>query len=194
MLDDLDRTLATLLTRELPPALVEADSSSRVTISFAAPDSEFTTQVQLPALSLFLYDVQENLELRRVVSSLERQSTGRGVHHLPSARVDCSYLITAWPARIPNPFEDEHRLLGEVMRILMRYRELPREILQGDLRGLEPPLRAFALRPSKLNSLGEFWQAMGGKPRVTLHYTVTITVPVWDPVEMPLVAGVGLRA
>ncbi len=191
MLDDLDRTLAALLMQELPPALVAADSASRITLSFAAPDSEFTSQVQLPALSLFLYDIQENLELRRVVGSLERQRTGQGIQRPPSDRVDCSYLITAWPAHIPNPFEDEHRILGEVMRALMRHREIPREILQGELRGLDPPVRAFALRQSKLNSLGEFWQAMGGKPRVTLHYTVTITVPVWDPVEVPLVAGVG---
>jgi hypothetical protein len=33
-------------------------------------------------------------------------------------------------------------------------------------------------------NLGEFWQAIGSKPKATLHYTVTIAVPVHDPVNV----------
>ena len=33
-----------------------------------------------------------------------------------------------------------------------------------------------------LQSIGEFWQAMGGKPKATLHYAVTISVDVGEPV------------
>jgi hypothetical protein len=60
MIKDLDKTIAALLRRDLPPALV-----GQVQISFATPDDQFPPQsVTLPAIDLFLYDVRENLELR----------------------------------------------------------------------------------------------------------------------------------
>ena len=98
--------------------------------------------------------------------------------------MDCSYLITAWPSlSAQNPAQDEHRLLGEVMQVLLRHPTLPAEVLQGSLQGQEPPLPASLLQPGLLQSVGEFWQAMGGKPKAALHLTVTIGVAVAPPVE-----------
>lgn len=37
---------------------------------------------------------------------------------------------------------------------------------------------------NQLQSLGEFWQAMGGRPKATLHYGVTLSVDVFDPEEV----------
>ncbi|MGE5656361.1 MAG: DUF4255 domain-containing protein [Actinomycetota bacterium] len=177
MLDDLDKTLEELLKQELPPALAE-----RVTISFATPDSEFATKVQLPAIDFFLYEVRENMELRSSEWSVERYSNGTAAKKRPPVRVDCSYLISAWPVeRTDAP--TEHRLLGEVMRVLVRYPKIPKEALQGNLRGQEPPLRTNSLRPSELQTLGEFWQAMGGQPKTVLNYTVTISVEVQETSE-----------
>ncbi len=82
---------------------------------------------------------------------------------------------------------DEHRLLGEVMRALLKHSAIPEEILQGRLQGQDPPLPATALLPDHLQSLGEFWQALGGKPKAAFHYTVTISVDVQEPVEIGLV-------
>jgi hypothetical protein len=186
MLDDLDRTLETLLRNELPSSL-----SSQVEISFAAPDSEFSFSVKLPAISLFLYDIRENLELRSNEWVLERSSDGRGVKKRPPARVDCSYLITAWPSADPKmEAKTEHMLLGQVMKVLLRYPKLPSAILEGSLKDQEPPIRSVGLRPSSLNSLGEFWQAIGGKPKAALNYTLTIAVPVDETGEsVALVVG-----
>jgi hypothetical protein len=39
------------------------------------------------------------------------------------------------------------------------------------------------LQPGLLQSLGEFWQSLGGKPKAALHYTVTVGVDVHKPVE-----------
>ncbi|MDJ0747492.1 MAG: Pvc16 family protein [Xenococcaceae cyanobacterium MO_167.B27] len=36
----------------------------------------------------------------------------------------------------------------------------------------------------RLQSLGEFWQALGGKPKAALHYTVTIGVEPFSPQEV----------
>ncbi len=178
MLDDLDKTLAELLEQELPKNLAD-----QVSVSFAAPDDKFPpATVTLPAIDLFLYDVRENTELRSSEWLLERQSNGTMTKKPSPVRVDCSYLITAWAsAGSPTPAFDEHSLLGEVMKVLLRHATIPSAILQGTLKGQEPPLPAITLQPGRLQSLGEFWQALGGKPKAALNYTVTMGVEPRKP-------------
>jgi len=180
MLHDLDRTLEVLLKQELPRPLVE-----QVTISFATPDSEFPPpSVTLPAVDLFLYDLRENWELRSNDWAIERTPVS-ALKHAPPVRVDCSYLVTAWASKsAPDPAQDEHRLLGEVIKVLVRHRRLPAEVLQGSLQDQDPPVRAKVLQAAALQSLGEFWQALGGKPKAAAHYSVTISVPSMEPVPV----------
>ena len=181
MFRDLDDSLTALLRRDLIE--VNAQVFQNIAFSFATPDNQFPpTSVSLPALDLFLYDVRENVALR----SNEWQETrenGVALRERPSVRVDCSYLITAWSGQ-KDPVEaikDEHYLLGEAMRVLLRYRKLPNQILQGELANQAPPVRAKIIRDGYLQSLGEFWQAMGGKPKAALNYTITISVPIGLP-------------
>ena len=180
MIDDLDRTVEELLRRELSPGLVE-----QVGISFAAPDSEFPpSSVSLPAVDLFLYDIRENLELRNTTWTIEHRDDGRAFRVRGMVRVDCSYLITAWASQGSNTRAlDEHRLLSEVMKVLLRHPTLPEVLLQGSLKGQEPPLPSSTLQPGRLQSVSEFWQALGGKPKAALNYTVTIGVVPSAPLE-----------
>ncbi len=186
MINDLDETLEELLKRELPPELV-----SQVTISFATPDDQFPpSSVTLPAIDLFLYDVRENRELRTNEWVLERNGDGTATKKRPPVRVECSYLISAWPSESSTtPAQDEHRLLGEVMQVLLRHPTIPEPVLQGSLAGQAPPLPAITLQPGRLQSMGEFWQALGGRPKAALNYTVTIGVDVHKPVEAGVVTA-----
>jgi hypothetical protein len=174
MLQDLDATLAALIDAELP--------AGNVTISFAAPDDQFPPpHVTLPALSLFLYDVRENRELRSGQWELER-TNGSFTRTPPPVRVECSYLITAWPSpSVLDPSEEEHGLLGDVMKVLLRYPVIPDRYLRGELVGQEPPMPARIIADTQLHSLGELWQAMGGKPKAALHYAVTVGVTLFGP-------------
>jgi hypothetical protein len=176
MFQDLDATLAALLDAEL--------AVRNVDISFAAPDDQFPPSgVTLPAVSMFLYDIRENTQLRSNEWELRRDDDNRITsRRRPPVRVDCSYLITAWPSDVPEPAADEHLLLGEVMKVLLRHRAVPAQYLRGDLEGQEPPVRARILAENQLQSLGELWQAMGGKPKAALHYGVTLSVDVsgWE--------------
>jgi hypothetical protein len=174
MLHDLDATLAALLDSEL--------SMENVAISFAAPDDQFPpSNVSLPAVAFFLYDIREDTDLRSGQWEVEKVK-GRFVRTRPPVRVSCSYLITAWPSdSAPDPAADEHRLLGEVMKVLLRHRKLPEAYLRGELAGQEPPLPASIIGEARLQSLGELWQAMGGRPKAALHYAVTISVDVGEP-------------
>lgn len=173
MFDDLDKTLQELLKQELPPGM-----ASQVAISFAPPDNTFPpSSVTLPAIDLFLYDIRENRELRNREWEVERRSDGTGSKKRAPVRVDCSYLVTAWSsAASSTPSFDEHRLLGEVMKALLRHPTIPEALLQGGLTGQDPELPTVALQSGQLQSMGEFWQALGGKPKAALNYTVTIGV------------------
>lgn len=184
MINDLDKTLSMLLERDLPSELAK-----QVQISFATPDDQFPPQaVTLPAIDLFLYDVRENLELRSNEVFFDRNSGGTAKKMRAPVRVDFSYLITAWPSdSVPDPAEDEHRLLGEVMRVLLRHRTIPEEVLYGVLRRQKPALPVSSLQPGRLQSLGEFWQALGGKPKAALNYQVTLSVEVEDATDVHLV-------
>lgn len=193
MFHDLDSTLQQLLKRELPPELV-----SQVTITFAAPDAQFPpASVTLPAIDLFLYEIRENRDLRSNEWVIERRSDGTASKSRSPVRIDCSYLVTAWASGSSNtPAQDEHRLLGEVMKVLLRFSTLPAAILQGSLQGQEPPLPATSLQPGRLEKISDFWQTLGGKPRAALTYLVTFGVVPEAPMDAePLVIDrqVGLR-
>lgn len=181
MLDDLDRTLEQLLIHELPDLHNATETS--VAISFAMPvDGNIQ---QKPAINLFLYDVRENLEFRNREWSVQRQPNGTAIKKRLPPRVDCSYLITAWAHS--DDAQQEHHLLGKLMKLLLRYRTLPSALLQGSLKGQEPPLAVTGLQPGYISS-SEFWQAIGGKPKLYFNYTITLAVPLEDDSEeFPLV-------
>ncbi len=182
MIHHLDNTLKELLRQELPESL-----ASQITVSFATPDQDFPPpSVPTPAIDLFLYDVRENRDLRHSEWQIEKRDDGKVTKRRPAVRVDCSYLVTAWPTPVesgPPPIKEEHWMLSEVLKILIRHLTIPAAVLQGDLVGQEPPLPTITLQPGRLQSLGEFWQALGGKPKAALQYTVTIGVQPDAPVE-----------
>lgn len=172
MIGYLDDTLRNLLARDLP--------SLEGKVYFDAPDRDFKPSI--PAVDLFLYDVRENLDLRSTEWQMERSNV-TGTRWSPPVRVDCSYLITAWAGDIKS----EHTLLGDVMRVLLRYPTLLRDLLADQLQDQFLPLPTAVLQPGHLQSVGEFWQALDGKPKAALNYTVTIAVQPFGAVETPLV-------
>lgn len=187
MLHELDQTLAALLKNELP-------GRDQVTVSFAAPDDAFS--VVPPAVDLFLYDIRENLELRSNDDVLEYRDDLKVARIRPPVRVDASYLITAWPGTgggQSDSSEDEHKLLSAVMWTLLRHPRLPRKYLKGSLAAQHLPLPVSTLQPGRLQSLGEFWQALGGKPKAALNYTVTMPVDVEDEEEYNVVVERAFR-
>ena len=49
------------------------------------------------------------------------------------------------------------------------------------------------LQPGRLQSLGEFWQALGGKPKAALNYTVTFAVESFEAEAVTLVTDKTIR-
>ncbi len=194
MLHALDETLKKLLEEEFPKELLKTspgESPRDLKVSFETPYKGAITDK--PAINLFLYDVQENLDLRNKNWTVERKNNnGKAVKKRLPARVDCSYLITVWSDN--DDSTTEHQLLGGVMKLLLKHSTIPQVYISDELQGQELPLRLVSLRPSSLQSFGEFWQAMGGKdgtkPKVVLHCTVTISVPIDEVGEEVGLVGV----
>jgi hypothetical protein len=161
MLHDLDLSLEALLRERIPDDLI-----AQTTITFATPDKEFPPpSVVLPAINLFLYDLHENAEYRATRGAWEEAQGG--------------YLVTAWARDgAPQPEQDEHRLLGAAMSALLPFREIPRHLLRGTLASSEYAVRTIAMRTPNLRSLAEFWQALGGRPKPSFNYVVTLALDV----------------
>ena len=123
-------------------------------------------------------DLRENLELR----SNEQQVDfvhGQAVTHPAALRLNCSYLVTAWPVGGVDLALQEQRLLAQVLRVLSRYPTIPDNFLQGAMVGQDPPLPMVTLHPDALKNLAEFWSSLGSKLKASLTLTVTISVPVY---------------
>lgn len=180
MIDDLDKTVDALLRRSLPPGIV-----NQVSISFATPDGNFPpASVTLPAIDLFLYDIREDVERRDTEWLVERTPTGEINRTPPEVRIECSYLVTAWAKDAVTQAQDEHYLLGETMKAMLRYSRIPAEVLQGALANKLPLLPTSTLQAGRLQSPGEFWQALGGKPKAAFHYSVTFGAEIRGTAEL----------
>ena len=177
MIRDLDDTIQELLETNWP-------GSFPPSINFETPYAqEFTDE---STINLFLYDIRENLELRSTdwfstpvfPSPPTSPPTFTQVRKKrPRVQVDCSYIITAWTN--PSSIKSEHHLLSTAIDILLKYRKYPESVLQGDLAvgGNTLVYRTLSLQTDYL-SMGEYWQAMQGKPKVAFNYQVTLSTDI----------------
>jgi hypothetical protein len=175
---DLSETLKAVLqdaTFKKPfPQLAAAE------IVFERPTDTFNPTTS--TIDLFLYDVHENATLRSNDMVVERTG-GIAVSHPAPLRLDCSYLVTAWPAGGPEIALQEHRLLAQALRVLSRYPTIPAQFLKGSLVGQDPPMPMVALHPDALKNLAEFWSSLGTRLRPSITVTATISVPVLADVD-----------
>ena len=208
MINDLSRTLKHLLqtVAESEPQLFPLLHGK--TIEFARPDKEYKPNPQ-GSVSLFLYDIRENRELRsnepiRVVNNNGQSTVARS-----PTRVVCSYLVTAWPAekigvdlKSKLNIDDEtavdlnlleHLLLSEVLQVFSRYPLIPESSLQGKLANPPQPvpLPMITAQAEGLTNISEFWTAIGSNLRPSLNVKATISVQVAAPEAeaKPAVAG-----
>jgi len=185
MIDDLDLSIQALLTMEFGGTLP-------FDLSFAIPDKTFApVSGSKTTLNCYLYDIREDRDLRRVDPILARQSDGTVQKQYPPARVRLAYCITAWSpvALTPAiaPAQDEHKLLSDVLRVLLKYPTLPASALVGTLAGQLPPLPTTVILPDTDKIVSDFWTAVGGQLRPSLDYRVTLSLAYVDLVSGPMV-------
>ncbi len=186
MIADLDQSIKQLLVTDLPIKNGEID------VKFDQPNREWSNKLTKPTVNFFLYDVRENMALRR--AQYDRLGNGNGQNDLAQMkkaphRVDCYYMLTTWAA---EP-EDEHRLLTRALMTLFRHPRLPEHILVGTMQSPRYPIETQIARNDKLTNPAEVWSALDNEMRPSICYSVTISLDPWAEVSGPIVRNLTLR-
>jgi hypothetical protein len=183
MFNDVDETLKSFLTAEIPISQGEVD------ISFERPTREWSGRLSRPTLNLFLYDIRERTAFRD--DTMLRTANGRGSVTLqrPARRIDLTYQVTAW-TREP---EDEHRILARTLAAMFRAGEIDSRHLQGELAYSRYPVPARIMPPDYLAKPADMWGVLDNELRTALVWVVTAPLEAFAPVEGPLVTTRELR-
>ena len=172
--------------RALQTLLFERGQIARedVDITFEAPSRQWVASLTRPTINLCLCDIRENKELRR--TNLETIVTnGRAVHRMPPRRFDLHYMVSALTTFI----EDEHELLWRALITLLRYNELPTDVLPASLHSIEIPVTAKIenVPTERISGFVEIWSAFEVSPRPALLYIVTVPIDLALSTDSPLV-------
>jgi hypothetical protein len=179
---DLDETLKQLLIREVPLPPGDAD------IAFERPDREQTARFSRPTVDLFLFSIDENLDLIESGWNVTRHPDNSTTLRWPELRVDLRYLVTVWTQAI----DDEHNLLFHLYRTFRRFAELPNDILQGAMARQSRPI-PLSVERSEVSTLMEVWKALENTVRPALLLKATVAVDLNDVRTLPAVRSSGLR-
>ncbi len=185
MIRDLDDTIAAMLKNRAPLGSALASAA----ITFDLPDSAWRKKLNKVTVNCYLYDVRENRDMRRNESLLYRSGDGKkAALRRPPVRVDCAYSITAWSVSNTDAVLEEHRLLSQILLVLLQN---PR-ILVADLKGTmvdQPrPFPTVIAAPDSTKNNPEFWKALDQELRPALNYVVTLGMWI-DPVPADAAMG-----
>lgn len=159
--------------------MLRAYVNKDVAIRFDLPDVDAAQSDA--AISVFLYDIHEDLQLR----TAESRGFNAGARQLLPGwvNVKCNYLITYWEPTDPatdasspesQPNNQAIQMMSQVLDALINNRQLAD--IPGAYTQVMPP-------KENLNSLGNFWQSLGNRPRLSLNYCVTVPISLIDKGE-----------
>ena len=176
MLTELHATLRTLLYDR---GLIDR---AEVDIEFAAPAKSWINGRTRPTINFFLYDIDENTDLRNTAVQTSR-GNGVGVHRMAPRRFDLRFMVSA----ITTVIEDEHLLLWRALVTLMKYSTIPAELVPPSARVHELPVATKVTKPDDSPRPLDLWSALETPPRPALLYVVTLPVDLEIMLESPLV-------
>src|SRR6185436_6936202 len=93
-----------------------------------------------------------------------------------------NYLVTAW-ATDPG---DEHRLLARTLMALLRFQELPDDLLPENLQDQPNPIGVKVSQPETLEKPSDLWSVLDNQQRPGIVLTATLAFNPYAPVEQPL--------
>jgi len=143
---------------------------ANVKFTYGLPSELENTHRSENEISIFLYDVHEDLsarhgDVRNYDAVGKRFAAG-------SVRLNYCFLITHWGPQVKafgaETMQGKSLTLADfIVRRLINLRELTD--IAGSYCRVLPPSEG-------LSSLGSFWQALGNRPRLCLGYTVTVPI------------------
>ena len=169
MIRDLDDTIAAMLTNQAPAGSLLAGAA----ITFDLPDTAWRQKVTKLTVNCYLYDVRENTDLRTEEKVVVRNAA-TAIRIQPPVRVDCAYSITAWSVANADPVLEEHRLLSQVLLVLLQNRRILSADLKGSMVNQPQPYPWVIAVPDASKNMPDFWKALDQELRPSLNYVVTI--------------------
>jgi hypothetical protein len=168
MLNLLDKLIKAVLDSDWPTG---GAAPAKPGFYFTVPDSDWQAKVKggTPGerLNIYLYEVHENRDLHRAEWDVLVPSPGGSVLSQPPAYLDCHYLISAWSpsedSETLSPMLDEHELLSEALRILMRNPNVNPAALHitgGGLVFQQAHVYLTVAPPEAPRVLNDFWSTM----------------------------------
>lgn len=181
MIRDLDTTIQALLETRAS-AGSELDNAE---ISFDIPDADWRGALDTLTINCYLYDISENRELRTNEQLIHRSADGSRATRRPApVRIDCAYCITAWSPATDESVLEEHRVLSQVLRLLLQNPTIPADVLQGSLVSQIAPYPTVIASPEGMKNQPEFWGALDQQLKPSLNYVITLALQLDDePVE-----------
>ena len=177
MIGDLDLTVRELLETRAPAGSELAGAD----VVFDLPDADWRAGLGKLTVDCYLYDLRENAELRTEEPLLQRSADGTRASRLrPPARIDCSYCITAWSTATDEPVLEEHRVLSQIVRILLANPTIPADVLQGTLATQIPPYPTIIATADGIRNQPDFWGALDQQLKPSLNYVVTLAMLLDD--------------
>ena len=179
MIDEVTESLEAFLKQPgLDPPLRDA------AIRFDRPTDPYA--LDQTTVNLFLYEVRENLELRSN-EPVTRRVAGQSLVEPPALRVNCVYLVTAWPVGGTDLPKQEQRLLSQVLRLIGGAPVIPASFLTPNLQLQKPTLPMLMIQPDGVRNPAEFWAAIGNRIKASLLLSVTVSIQVFDTAQYPSV-------
>jgi hypothetical protein len=164
---------------------------SEVDVRFEMPIREWVESLTRPTVSVYLFDMRENLELRinGAVTPVAREGD-RAVARTPLRRFELLFMITVLTTNV----EDEYALIWRMLNTLLRFPAFPAEVLTPELRAVEPPPALKVGRMIEGAHPMAVWSGLDMPPRPSLLAAVTLPMERDELFEVPLVLGRELRS
>ncbi len=153
-----------------------------IDVRFEAPTREWSQGLTLPTIDFYLFQVRENTDLRSANYTATRTGSGY-VKRFPPRRFDLFYMVSVHTSSIV----DEHQVLWEVLRTLLKHAEWPEDVLTNGLRNADPPVSGRVAQPDEDIDLMDLWSSMETAPRAALAYVLTAPLDLDITFEGPLV-------
>lgn len=174
MVPGVDRSLEALLREQVPLPAEVAD------VSFEPPDGTWGASLSRITVNLFLFDVARSPLPPRPPARRDADGGVERRRMLPLVRL--SYLVSAWAGSV----EDEHAVLGDVLRCFLEHDVLPPAHAPEGVDG--QVLLTLSQREGR--KPGELWQALSGTLKPSFELDVTVAPVAGWQAAAPLVARV----
>jgi hypothetical protein len=157
-------------------------SPDEVDVRHDPPTREWIERLTRPTISFFLFDIQENTDLRAPGMHTFRGASD-AVKRFAPRRIDLHFMVSALTSEVG----DEDTLLWRLLWTLLKYTEWPEELTPEAVRDVDLPVAARLDHGQDAAHLADIWSGLSARPRPALAYVVTVPLDLEVAVTVPLV-------